>query len=235
MTRRRRRGQHFLNSSGVARTMVSEARITRGDTVYEVGTGRGALTPLLCEKAGRVISAEADRELFEGAAASLAHIPNLTLQFGDGFRKGNAFSVFVSSLPYSSSRRAMEWLAQTPFSHGVVMVQEEFARKILRGRAPGRRAVGVIANHAMEITRISSVGRANFDPPPAVDSALLRIRKKATVGKALVQAVNRIFSYRRKTVQNVLRQFGMETVIAKRLDDLSDEEIIGIAREAIGK
>ena len=235
MTKRQRLGQHFLNSGMIARAIVSEAEISGDDTVYEVGTGTGILTPLLCRDAKRVVSVDADRQLFESARSSLSHIENLTLQFGDGFKTNSRFSVFVSSLPYSKSRLAMEWLAQTPFSHGVIMVQKEFAHKLLSRSRPERRAVRVIANHALEIRRIAGVGRKNFDPPPAVDSVLLKIRQKTTVEQALVQTVNRIFSYRRKTLKNILGQFGRETVIDGRLDDLSDGEIMDIAREIVKK
>lgn len=236
MKKRKRLGQHFLNSDRIARAIVSGAGISRNDTVYEVGTGLGILTPLLCEKAKMVISVDADKALFENAKSNLSQIGNLALQFGDGFKKNNEFSVFVSSLPYSKSRLAMEWLARTPFSHGVIVVQKEFAQKLLSRSASERRAVRVIANHALEITKIAAVGKNNFDPPPAVDSVLLKIRQKTTVEKALIHTVNRIFSYRRKTAQNVLRQFGKETVITdKRLDDLSDEEIISLAKEIIKK
>ena len=48
MTKRRALGQHFLRSDDVARRMVSEARISGTDTVFELGPGTGVLTRLLC-------------------------------------------------------------------------------------------------------------------------------------------------------------------------------------------
>lgn len=231
MKRRQRLGQHFLYSRAVAHTIVSEAKITRKDIVYEVGTGLGMLTRLLCMSAGRVISAEADRELFNDAKANLSQLNNLTLQFGDGFEQNNKFTVFVSNLPYSESRRAIEWLAQAKFSHGVIMVQEEFARKLLSKSE--KRAVSVIANHSLDMSIISRVNRANFIPAPRVDSILLRIRQKAAVEKELIRSVKGLFSYRRKTISNILEKFGRKTAIQGRLDDLSDEEIIDLAKTII--
>lgn len=233
MTKRKSLGQHFLNSARIARDIVNNAEISQDDTVYEVGTGLGVLTPLLCENSKRVISIDADKKLFESAQSNLSHIKNLTLQFGDGFKKNNKFSVFVSNLPYSKSRLAVEWLAQTPFSHGVITVQQEFAQKLLSANAPERRAVGVIANHTLEITKIFEIGRKNFDPIPSVDSVLLKIRKKTNAEKTLVQTINRIFSYRRKTIRNIFKQFGRETTTDRRLDDLTNEEIVDLAREII--
>lgn len=231
---RRRLGQHFLKSDRIAKAIISEAAISSEDVVYEIGTGLGILTEGLCRSAKRVISVESDRNLFEAAGARLSHIENLTLRLGNGFGSVEEFTVFVSNLPYSQSRPAMEWLASTSFSHGVIMVQKEFAQKLLSRSASGRRAVRVVANHTLEIARISNVGRRNFDPPPAVDSVLLRIRKKRTVKRPLIHAINGIFSYRRKTVQNILKQFGEETDMDSRLEDLSDEELAGIA-ERIAK
>lgn len=235
MIKRKRLGQHFLKSNRIAKTIVSEAEISSNDTVYEIGTGMGILTRLLCHNARQVISVDADRRLFESAKSSFMHVENLTLQFGDGFKKNNNFSIFVSNLPYSKSRHAIEWLAQTPFSHGVIMVQQEFAQKLLPKSKSERKAVSVIANHAFDITKISNVGSKNFDPPPLVDSVLLKIQQKRTVEKALIQTINKIFSYRKKKVQNIFKQFGKETVMDKRLDDLSDEEIVCIAKEIIKK
>ena len=51
MIKRKLLGQHFLNSQSIAESIVSEAKITKNDVVYEVGTGLGVLTPLLCKKA----------------------------------------------------------------------------------------------------------------------------------------------------------------------------------------
>ena len=65
MNKRKRLGQHFLTSNSIAQSIVSEAKISRNDIVFELGTGLGILTPLLYEKAKKVISIDADRELYE--------------------------------------------------------------------------------------------------------------------------------------------------------------------------
>ena len=231
MKKQKQLGQHFLNSSKIADLIASEAAISKSDIVYEIGTGRGILTPLLCKNAKRVVSIDSDRQLYEVALSNFAGIENLTLQYGDGFKQNYAFTVFVSNLPYSESRRAIEWLAQTTFSHGVIMVQKEFAGKLLSDISSERKAVSVIANHAFEMTLISNVGCKNFDPPPRVDSVLLKIRKKQTMEKTLIQTINKMFSYRKKKIKNILGQFGVETNMDKRLDDLSSEDIVNIAKQ----
>ncbi len=235
MIKRKRLGQHFLNSNSIAKSIVSEAKITKGDVVFELGTGLGILTPLLCKKANKVISIDVDEKLVKSAKSTFSDIDNLILKSGDGFKKKDSFSIFVSNLPYSKSKDAIEWLAQTSFSHGVIMVQKEFADKLLANSSKKRKAVSIIANYAFEITNISKVGKNNFSPPPKVDSVILKIIQKNTMKKDLIQTINKIFSYRRKTIKNILKQFNKETVIDKRVDDLSGDEIIHLANQILEK
>ena len=235
MIKRKQFGQHFLNSNSIAKSIVLEAKITKGDIVFELGTGLGILTPLLCEKANKVISVDVDEKLIRNAKSAFSDINNLILKSGDGFKKKDSFSIFVSNLPYSKSKDAIEWLAQTSFSHGVIMVQKEFADKLLTKSSKERKAVSIVANHAFEIKKISKVGKNNFSPPPKVDSVILKIIKKNTMNKDLIQTINKIFSYRRKTIKNILKQFNKETVIDKRVDDLSGDEIIHLANQILEK
>jgi len=232
---RKQLGQHFLNSNSIAKSIVSEAKITKDDVVFELGTGLGILTPLLCEKANKVISIDVDEKLVRNAKSTFSDINNLILKSGDGFKFQDNFSIFVSSLPYSKSKDAIEWLAQTSFSHGVIMVQKEFADKLLTNSSKNRKAVSIIANYAFEITNISKVGKNNFSPPPKVDSVILKIIQKNTMKKDLIQTINKIFSYRRKTIKNILKQFNKKTVIDKRIDDLSGDEIIQLANQILEK
>ncbi|EPA06592.1 ribosomal RNA small subunit methyltransferase A [Candidatus Nitrosarchaeum limnium] len=233
MIKRKRLGQHFLTSNSIAQSIVSEANISGNDIVFELGTGLGILTPLLCEKAKKVISIDADRELYENAKSRFSHIDNLTVEFGDGFQKQDKFSIFVSNLPYSKSKEAIEWLAITPFSHGVIMVQKEFAEKLLTKSTKNRRSVSIITNYVFEIEKFLNVGKNNFSPPPKVDSVVLKITKKKSIEKDLINVLNKMFSYRRKTIQNIFKQFGKETLMDKRLDDLSGDEIIDLAKEIL--
>ena len=235
MIKRKRLGQHFLNSNLIAQSIVSEANITKKDTVFEIGTGLGILTPLLCQNAHKVISVDVDEKLVHKAKSEFSSLNNLVLKFGDGFKTTDDFSIFVSNLPYSKSKDAIEWLAQTSFSHGIIMVQKEFADKLLAKSSKKRKAISVIASHAFDITSISDVKKNNFSPPPKVDSTILKIVKRNNVAKELIQTINKIFSYRRKTIKNILKQFNKETVVDKRVDDLSGDEIIALAKQILEK
>lgn len=235
MIKRKKLGQHFLNSNSIAKSIVSEAKITKNDIVYEIGIGQGILTPLLCKKAKKVISIDLDESLVQNAKSKFSEIDNLVLKHGDGFKISESFTVFVSNLPYSRSKEAVEWLAQTSFSHGVIMVQKEFADKLLAKSSKQRKAISIIATNAFEITVISKVGKNNFTPPPKIDSIILKIVKKNNLEKDLIQTINKIFSYRRKTVKNILKQFNKESIIDKRVDDLSGDEIVNLANKILEK
>jgi 16S rRNA (adenine1518-N6/adenine1519-N6)-dimethyltransferase len=234
MIKRKLLGQHFLNSKSIAEFIVKEARISETDVVFEIGTGLGILTPLLCENAHKVISVDADENLIKKAKSKFSEFDNLVLKSGDGFKKRDIFSIFVSNLPYSKSKDAIEWLAENSFSHGVIMVQKEFAEKLL-ATSKNRRAISIIATHAFDIEKISDVGKNNFSPPPKVDSVILKISKKTTMDKKLIFTINDIFSYRRKTVKNILKQFDKQSTIEKRIDDLSGDEIVNLAKQILEK
>ena len=234
MIKRKLLGQHFLNSKSIAEFIVKEARISETDVVFEIGTGLGILTPLLCKNAHKVISVDADENLIKKAKSKFLEFDNLVLKSGDGFKKRDIFSIFVSNLPYSKSKDAIEWLAENSFSHGGIMVQKEFAEKLL-ATSKNRRAISIIATHAFDIEKISDVGKNNFSPPPKVDSVILKISKKTTMDKKLILTINDIFSYRRKTVKNILKQFDKQSTIEKRIDDLSGDEIVNLAKQILEK
>ena len=232
MKKRQRLGQHFLKSGTVARKVVDSAVITKKDVVLEIGTGHGILVPLLCEKAKKVISIESDYVLYKNTKEKFSDINNLELENTDGFKTNESFTVFVSNLPYSKSRKAMEWLIQKKYLRAVVMVQKEFYEK-LTAKGKNRKAISILVNYSNEIEKISNVSKNNFTPPPKVDSVVLKLTRKKTLSKELIQTVNRLFSYKRKNLQNILKQFGKKIESDKRLEDLSSEEIINIAKQIL--
>jgi len=231
MRKRQRLGQHFLTSETVAKKIVSAASITQNDLVLEIGTGRGILLPHLCRNAKKVISIESDAKLYESAMNQFS-MPNLTLRYGDGFKTSSNFTTFVSNLPYSKSRAAFEWLIQKKYSKAVVMVQKEFYEKLIAA-GNDRKAISVLVNYSTEIEKIMNVDKSYFSPPPKVNSVVLRLSRKKTISKELIRTVNLLYSYKRKSLQNILKQFGKIIESNKRLEELSSEEIIAIAKQII--
>ena len=75
------------------------------------------------------------------------------------------------------------------------------------------------------------MGKKNFSPNPKVDSVILKLTKKRSIDEKLIEIINKIFSYKRKKISNILKQFGLESSSSKRLNDLSTEEIVEIAKQ----
>ena len=111
------------------------------------------------------------------------------------------------------------------------MVQKEFAKKLSSDEE--HKAVSVLANYGFRIKFLMNVKKSNFSPIPKVDSVVILLEQKKIVPKILISTVNRIFSYRRKTLQNILKQFGLNSTSKKRLDELSGDEIIKIAQKIV--
>lgn len=225
-------GQHFLSSTDTANRVISAAQITPDDKVFEAGTGTGALVRQMCLRASKVISVERDENLYRQALLNFNDISNLELVCGDAFVMDVKCNVFVSSLPYSQSRRAFEWMAQQTFARSALIVQKEFATKLSPQQRKERRAISVIAHAAFEIEHISYVSRQSFSPPPHVDSVILALRRRRTLKDSTIHTINSLFSYRRKTLQSTLRELGMVNTTAydaERLEKLDGEEILRIA------
>lgn len=231
MIKRQRLGQHFLKSEKIAQKTVAAANLTKQDSVLEIGTGKGILLPFLCENSKKVISYETDKKLYQDAKTQYNY-SNLKLKLGDGFKSKENFTVFISNLPYSKSRDAIEWLIQRKFSRAVIMVQKEFAEK-LQTKSKDRKAISVLAQHALAIEPIIKVNKSNFNPQPKIDSVVLKLKSKKVVSKELIRTVNKLFSYRRKTIQHILKQFGINNNSTKRLDEIDGDEIIKIANQII--
>ena len=114
------------------------------------------------------------------------------------------------------------------------MVQEEFADKLFASKKQ-RKSISILVNYALEVEKMIKVSKNNFQPPPKVNSTVIRLTWKRAISNDLIRTVHNLFSYRRKNLQNILKQFGETIVSNKRLDDLSDEEIIKIAKKIIKK
>ncbi len=235
MNKRRSLGQHFLISNSIAKEIVNFAQIEKEDIVLELGTGKGILVPYLCEKAKQVISIEKDTMLYHEVKRKFSAIPNLVLEHGDAFKTSHEFTIFVSNLPYSQSRKAIEWLLQRKFKRAIIMVQEEFAHKLfLTEGGKERRAISVLTSDCMNIRNLLKIRKTDFSPSPLVDSVVLEISQKKQLSGDMVRAVHRLFSFKRKTIRQIGKKVGISINSDKRLEDFSAREIMEIAKKTIG-
>lgn len=207
------------------------ADISKDDIVLEIGTGDGFLTKELCGQAKVVVSYEVDKELFEKARRTLGMHRNLILLLGDGLKSDHEFDVFVSNLPYSRSREAIEWLVGRDFDRAIVMVQKEFASKLLSGEGDNYRAISVVAQYCFNIEHVMNVYKESFSPMPKVDSVLLKMTRKGKMDKNTMKALKRLFSFKGRKVKSVMKKLNVSMEIdgERRVESLNVKEAVRLA------
>ena len=228
MNKRKKYGQHFLRSNSIAEFIVNSANISKSDVVYEIGIGRGILTSHLCKNAKHVISVEKDKLLYNEVVSQFSNIKNLTIIHGDGFKQNKKFDIFVSNLPYSKSKTAIQWMLMQKFSVAIIMVQFDFAQKLL-SKGKDRKALSILAQSGFDMKILRKIGKNNFSPPPKIDSVIMEFKRKATISMELIRSVNLVFSFRRKKIQNIGKQLGIEIKSDHRLEEMNNNEIIQFA------
>lgn len=233
---RRALGQHMLVDRRILHRVVSAAHIGKDEIVLEAGTGQGILTAELCKYAQQVISYEIDVKLYQKAKEQLSsQFKNLELINADLFKTWNFhfLNVFISNLPYSRSRDAVEWLSTQEFDRAILMVQEEFADKLsARPSSKNYRAISALAAHCFSIEKLFRVGSESFEPQPKVESSVIRITPLNVVTKELIRNTNLLFSRRNKKASSVAAEIG--TIIDasygnKRIDELEPRHLIQMA------
>jgi 16S rRNA A1518/A1519 N6-dimethyltransferase RsmA/KsgA/DIM1 with predicted DNA glycosylase/AP lyase activity len=202
-------GQHYLVDPEVVRMMISTAKLDKCESVLEIGTGKGILTEKLVELCSRLDGYEVDPENYLETLARLGE-RNAFIHLADVFEERPHFDVLVSSLPYSRSMNFIEWISQAKYNRAVVLLQEDFVRKVLS--PPGSRnyrAVSAIAQISSEISVIQRVKRSAFRPPPKVSSVLVTMKPKVRLSRRQVLGIKRLFSLRRKEVASALALLGL--------------------------
>jgi 16S rRNA (adenine1518-N6/adenine1519-N6)-dimethyltransferase len=209
------RDQHFLVDDRVLDRLPGYLP-ERADVshVLEVGGGTGALTDRLLAVADRVTVVERDphlaaflREEFAGEVAS----GRLDVVEGDALEvEFPEFTASVSNLPYGvSSEICFRLLPERkPL---VLMLQREFAERMAAD--PGTPEYGrlsVTAGHYADVEVVEPVPPAAFEPPPAVDSAVVRCTPREPDydlpdEAAFMDLVKACFTQRRKTMRNAVR------------------------------
>ncbi len=183
---KKRFAQHFLSDSNILNRIVDAAALSPGDTVIEVGPGLGTLTAVLAKRAGRVVAVEVDRDLVAVLVERFAGTPNVAVVAADVLdltpremlARGGAAPpyVVVANLPYNIAapvlRRFLEADVQPLWL--VVMVQLEVAEAIV-ARPPRMTLIGLATQVYGEASMIMRVAPGSFNPPPRVQSAVVRI------------------------------------------------------------
>ncbi|MCA1810954.1 MAG: 16S rRNA (adenine(1518)-N(6)/adenine(1519)-N(6))-dimethyltransferase RsmA [Halobacteriales archaeon] len=214
-------GQHFLRDQQVLADVVAAAELAPGQRVLEIGPGPGNLTALLAAAVGaqgKVVAIEADRRLAE---ALHGRWPNVEVVEGDAVQVDLAalgrFDRIVANLPYLISGPitvAFLDLLRDPATRwglAVLMYQAEFGARLLARAGDG--AYGRLSVHAarwVHAGKVRDVAPGCFDPPPQVDSVVLRLWPHATPPFEVTDeevwraAVDGSFQQRRKQMRNTV-------------------------------
>ncbi|MEM2878643.1 MAG: 16S rRNA (adenine(1518)-N(6)/adenine(1519)-N(6))-dimethyltransferase RsmA [Candidatus Hadarchaeales archaeon] len=229
----RRAGQHHLVDQNVLRRIVGHASLRGDEVVLEVGAGAGNLTRMLAGLAGKVIAVERDRR-FRGILEEIAgEHENVNLIFGDVMRiKLPKFDKVVSNIPYSISSDLTFKLLDCKFELGVVLYQEEFARRMVAG--PGSEEYGrltVNVYRRAEVKLLDEVPPNAFYPPPNVSSRVVLIKPREPpfevpderIFSALVRAM---FQHRNQAARNALYRSFEEVFPGSKLPKLERRKMV---------
>jgi len=245
---RKRFGQHFLADSGVIADIVAAIDPKPGQALVEIGPGLGAMTNPLVERAGALTVIELDRDL----AARLRRRPELTVVEADVLKVdfaalatplGGRKLRIVGNLPYNISTpilfHLLEAVDHVEDQH--FMLQKEVVERM--AAAPGGKDYGrlsVMLQWRYHIEALLDVPPEAFEPPPRVDSAVVRMLpwpQPAALDTALLSELVQVsFSQRRKLLRHTLgkwlemRSFEGAFNLQRRAEEVTVAEFVALAQ-----
>jgi 16S rRNA (adenine1518-N6/adenine1519-N6)-dimethyltransferase len=211
-------GQHFLTDRRILQRIVDALEIASGETVIEIGPGRGSLTELLVPRAARLVLVEYDRALADllrkkyesTASVSVVEANILEVRLGD---LGGGPYKLIGNVPYYITTPILFRALERPRPvRAVFLVQREVAERIVA--SPGSKEYGALSVNVQAVATAAQVFRVApgaFHPPPNVESAVIRVdpRDDPVIGAEdeaeFSRFVQDAFGMRRKQMKRVLR------------------------------
>lgn len=248
---RKRFGQNFLVSDNVINDIIRSVSPKTNEQVIEIGPGLGALTDRLVSTGASVTAIELDRDLVDHLNQRFSAQENFTLINADALQVD--FSTLsdkklrvIGNLPYNISTPIMFHLlknaSQIQDMH--FMLQKEVVNRLCG--QPGTSAWGrlsIMVQYHCDVESLLDVPPGSFDPPPKVDSAVVRLSprppdKPVRDLKMLEKVVRIAFNMRRKTLRNALKGLFTEQQIrdldidpSLRPENLSLADYVTLANE----
>jgi 16S rRNA (adenine1518-N6/adenine1519-N6)-dimethyltransferase len=245
---RKRFGQHFLTDGAIIEGIVDAINPHPGEPVVEIGPGLAALTQPLVERLGHLNVIELDRDL----AARLREHPHLNVIESDVLRVDftqlaaelNVPKLrVVGNLPYNISSpilfHLLEHVAVVQDQH--FMLQKEVIDRMVAQPSTsdyGRLSVMLQWRYAME--NVLFVPPESFDPPPRVDSAVVRmvpLAQPPQIDVKLMESMVQVaFSQRRKLLRHTLgrwleaRQFAGTFDVQRRAEEVPTAEYVALVQ-----
>jgi 16S rRNA (adenine1518-N6/adenine1519-N6)-dimethyltransferase len=245
---RKRFGQHFLTDGAIIDGIVDAINPQPGEPVVEIGPGLAALTQPLVERLGHLNVIELDRDL----AARLREHPHLNVIESDVLRVDFTHLAatlkvpklrVVGNLPYNISSpilfHLLEHVAVVQDQH--FMLQKEVIDRMVAQPCTsdyGRLSVMLQWRYAME--NVLFVPPESFDPPPRVDSAVVRmvpLAEPPPIDVKLMESMVQVaFSQRRKLLRHTLgrwleaRQFSGTFDVQRRAEEVPTAEYVALVQ-----
>jgi 16S rRNA (adenine1518-N6/adenine1519-N6)-dimethyltransferase len=249
---RKRFGQHFLTDPAIIDAIVRAIDPRPGQAMVEIGPGLAALTQPLVERLGRLAVIELDRDL----AARLRRHPQLAVTEADVLQVDFASLAaslaatklrVAGNLPYNISTPILFHLLQYVDSiedQHFMLQKEVIDRMVARPATSDYGRLSVMLQWRYEMEDVLIVPPQAFDPPPRVDSAVVRMvplaQPAAVDEKLLGQLVQVAFSQRRKLLRHSLgkwleqRQFAGAFDLQRRAEEVPVPEYVSLAQQLVG-
>ena len=245
---RKRFGQHFLTDGAIIEGIVDAINPQAGDPMVEIGPGLAALTQPLVERLGHLNVIELDRDL----AVRLREHPHLNVIESDVLRvdftqlaadlKVPKLRV-VGNLPYNISSPILflllEHVAVIQDQH--FMLQKEVIDRMVATPSSGDYSrLSVMLQWRYDMENVLFVPPQSFDPPPRVDSAVIRmvpLAQPPQIDVKLMESMVKVaFSQRRKLLRHTLgrwleaRNFAGHFDVQRRAEEVPVAEYITLVQ-----
>ncbi|MEH6549165.1 MAG: 16S rRNA (adenine(1518)-N(6)/adenine(1519)-N(6))-dimethyltransferase RsmA [Pseudomonadales bacterium] len=250
---RKRFGQNFLHDGNIIDKIVRSVSAKVGEHIVEIGPGKGAITEGLIKTGAKLDVIELDRDLIPWLKLQFGLQPQfniisadaLTVDFGE-LAEDKPLRI-VGNLPYNISTPLIFHLLS--FREHVedmhFMLQKEVVDRM--AAVPGTKAwgrLGIMVQYYCEVQPLFPVPPGCFNPPPKVNSAVVRLKVRdkpqheAKNAATLERVVAIAFQQRRKTLRNALMSLASEQQLASaeidsklRPENLSLEDFVRLANK----
>ncbi len=244
-------GQHFLKDQNIAKDIVNHLKATNVSKVLEIGPGMGVLTNYLLENSNYdTYVIEIDPESVQYLHHRFPELKNRIIA-GDFLRLDLADQIsdtpfaLIGNLPYNISSqiffKVLEFRMLIP--EIVCMLQKEVAKRIASG--PGSKVYGILSVFLQvwyHIEYLFEVPPHVFDPPPQVQSAVIRLTANGRTelgcnDKLFIKVVKQAFNQRRKMLRNSIKSFSPRieeldaVLLTRRPEQLSVAEFIELTNQ----
>ncbi|EGQ0386580.1 16S rRNA (adenine(1518)-N(6)/adenine(1519)-N(6))-dimethyltransferase RsmA [Staphylococcus pseudintermedius] len=215
-------GQNFLIDVNIINRIIDASRIDHMTGVIEIGPGMGSLTEQLAKNAQHVLAFEIDQRLIPVLDDTLSPYNNVTVINEDILKANVAEAIqqhlshcekimVVANLPYYITTPILLTLLEQDLNIDgyVVMMQKEVGERL--NAQVGTKAYGslsIVAQYYTETSRVLTVPKTVFMPPPNVDSIVVKLMKRESPivdvdnPNAFFKMTKGAFSQRRKTIYN---------------------------------